>query len=165
MLQSTQKKNKAVKRKGENQCMYFFLVSQDNTLLFFARAFCDKRRYFSGTVCIDNLYTMVYSIIMHKILQTETYKNWFKKLRDEKAKFAIGQRIGRMTVGNFGDSKTVGSGVFELRIDVGKGYRVYFTNNGKRIVILLVGGDKSTQDADIKSAKKMAEGIDYGKID
>ena len=108
---------------------------------------------------------MLYSIIVYKVLQTETYKKWFKKLRDERAKFAIGQRIARMTVGNFGDSKTVGGGVFELRIDVGKGYRVYFTNNGKRIVILLVGGDKSTQDADIKSAKKMAEGIDYGKID
>lgn len=102
---------------------------------------------------------------MYKILQTETYKRWFKKLRDERAKFAIGQRIARMTVGNFGDSKSVGGGVFELRIDVGKGYRVYFTNNGKRIVILLAGGDKSTQDADIKTAKEADRGIDYGKID
>ena len=64
-----------------------------------------------------------------------------------------------MTDGNFGDSKTVGGGVFEMRIDVGKGYRVYFTNNGKQIVILLVGGDKSTQDEDIKTAKKMAKEI------
>lgn len=62
-----------------------------------------------------------------------------------------------MKNGNFGDSKTVGGGVFELRIDVGKGYRVYFKNNGKEIIILLVGGDKSTQEADIKAAKKMAE--------
>ena len=62
-----------------------------------------------------------------------------------------------MTVGNFGDSKSVGDGVFELRIDVGKGYRVYFTNNGKEIVILLVGGEKTTQDEDIKEAKKMAK--------
>ena len=54
---------------------------------------------------IDKLY-MVYSIIMHKVLQTETYRKWFKKLRDEKAKFAIGQRIGRMADGDFGDSKT-----------------------------------------------------------
>ena len=124
-----------------------------------------KKRPRAPAYLIDKLYTVVYIIIMHKVLQTETYKKWFKKLRDEKAKFAIGQRIGRMKDGNFGDSKTVGGGVFELRIDVGKGYRVYFTNNGKRIVILLVGGDKSTQDADIKTAKKMAEGIDYGKID
>ena len=62
-----------------------------------------------------------------------------------------------MKNGNFGDSKTVGGGVFELRIDVGKDYRVYFKNNGKEIIILLVGGDKSTQEADIKAAKKMAE--------
>ena len=102
---------------------------------------------------------MLYSVFMHKVLQTETYKKWFKKLRDERAKFAIGQRIGRMTDGNFGDSKTVGGGVFEMRIDVGKGYRVYFMNNGKQIVILLVGGDKSTQDEDIKTAKKMAKEI------
>ena len=70
-----------------------------------------------------------------------------------------------MRDGNFGDFKTVGGEVFEMRIDVGKGYRVYFTNNGKQIVILLVGGDKSTQDEDVKTAKKMAEGIDCGKID
>ena len=62
-----------------------------------------------------------------------------------------------MKVGNFGDSKTVGEGVFELRIDVGKGYRIYFVNNGKEVVILLVGGDKSTQEDDIKTAKRMAK--------
>lgn len=94
---------------------------------------------------------------MYKVLQTETYKKWFKKLRDNVAKQSITWRIERMKNGNFGDSKTVGGGVFELRIDVGKGYRVYFKNNGKEIIILLVGGDKSTQEADIKTAKKMAE--------
>ena len=94
---------------------------------------------------------------MYKILQTETYKKWFKKLKDQTAKFAIGQRIERMKVGNFGDSKTVGEGVFELRIDVGQGYRVYFTNDGKEIIILLVGGNKTSQDSDIKAAKKMAK--------
>ena len=94
---------------------------------------------------------------MYKILQTETYKKWFKKLKDQTAKFAIGQRLERMKVGNFGDSKTVGEGVFELRIDVGQGYRVYFTNDGKEIIILLVGGNKTSQDSDIKTAKKMAK--------
>ena len=94
---------------------------------------------------------------MYKVLQTETYKKWFKKLRDNVAKQSITWRIERMKNGNFGDSKTVGGGVFELRIDVGKDYRVYFKNNGKEIIILLVGGDKSTQEADIKAAKKMAE--------
>ena len=100
---------------------------------------------------------MVYNIVMYKVLQTETYKKWFKKLRDNVAKQSITLRIERLKNGNFGDSKTVGDGVFELRIDVGKGYRVYFMNKGKEIVILLVGGDKSTQDEDIKTAKKMAK--------
>ncbi|WP_027728830.1 type II toxin-antitoxin system RelE/ParE family toxin [Treponema sp. C6A8] len=94
---------------------------------------------------------------MYSILQTETYKKWFKKLKDQTAKFAIGQRLERMKTGNFGDSKTVGEGVFELRIDVGQGYRVYFTNDGKKIIILLVGGNKTSQDSDIKTAKKMAK--------
>lgn len=94
---------------------------------------------------------------MYKVLQTETYKKWFRKLRDNLAKQSIIMRIERMKNGNFGDSKTVGDGVFEMRVDVGKGYRVYFKNMGKQIVLLLVGGDKSMQDEDIKTAKKMAK--------
>ena len=94
---------------------------------------------------------------MYKVLQTETYKKWLKRLRDNIAKQNIIMRVERMKNGNFGDSKTVGDGVFELRIDVGKGYRVYFMNKGKEIIILLVGGDKSTQDEDIQTAKKMAK--------
>lgn len=100
---------------------------------------------------------MVYSEYVYKVLQTETYKKWFRKLRDDVAKRNITLRIERMKNGNFGDSKTVGEGVFELRVDVGKGYRVYFKNNGKEIIILLVGGSKSSQDVDIKTAKKMAK--------
>ena len=94
---------------------------------------------------------------MYRVLQTEGYKKWFKKLRDDVANQNIAWRIERMRNGNFGDSKSVGDGVFELRINVGKGYRVYFTNNGNEIVILLIGGDKSTQENDIKRAKKMAK--------
>lgn len=94
---------------------------------------------------------------MYRVLQTETYKKWLEKLRDNVAKQNILWRIERMRNGNFGDSKSVGDGVFELRINVGKGYRVYFTNDGKEIVILLIGGDKSTQENDIKKAKKMAK--------
>ena len=111
------------------------------------------------------MYTMVYNTIVYKILQTEKYKKWFKKLRDNIAKQNITWRIERMFNGNFGDSKNVGGGVFELRVDVGKGYRVYFTNNGKEIVILLVGGDKSTQDEDIKAAREMAKEYKYGETD
>ena len=64
-----------------------------------------------------------------------------------------------MGLGNFGDCKSVGESLFELRINVGKGYRVYFTNQGNKIVVLLVGGDKSTQEKDIKMAKKMIKEI------
>ena len=92
----------------------------------------------------------------YEVRQTEEFSKWFKKLKDAVAKVSIARRIVRMEDGNFGDSKSVGGGVFELRINVGKGYRVYFTNKDNRIVFLLVGGDKSTQDTDIKTAKKMA---------
>lgn len=94
---------------------------------------------------------------MYKVLQTETFRKWFKRLRDDIAKFAIGQRIERIKSGNFGDSKSLGDNIFELRVNVSKGYRVYFKNKGESIVILLVGGDKSSQDSDIKTAKKMGK--------
>ena len=95
----------------------------------------------------------------YEVRQTKEFSKWLKKLKDALAKVAIVRRLDRMKEGNFGDSKSVGSGVFELRVDVGKGYRVYFTNKNNKIVILLVGGDKSTQDEDIKIAKKMVKEI------
>jgi putative addiction module killer protein len=90
------------------------------------------------------------------VSQTEEFRDWFKALRDRKARAAIDARIRRMTLGNKGDSKSVGHGVSELRIDVGAGYRVYFTERGKEIVILLCGGDKSSQKRDISRAKAVA---------
>lgn len=95
----------------------------------------------------------------YEVRQTKEFSKWLKKLKDAVAKIAILRRLDRMKEGNFGDSKSVSGGVFELRIDVGKGYRVYFTNKNNRIVFLLVGGDKSTQDEDIKTAKKMSEEV------
>ena len=95
----------------------------------------------------------------YEVRQTKEFSKWLKKLKDALAKVAIVSRLDRIKEGNFGDSKSVGSGVFELRVDVGKGYRVYFTNKNNRVVILLVGGDKSTQEEDIKTAKKMAEEV------
>ena len=97
--------------------------------------------------------------VTYEVRQTKEFSKWLKKLKDALAKVAIVRRLDRMKEGNFGDSKSVGSGVFELRVDVGKGYRVYFTNKNNRVVILLVGGDKSTQEEDIKTAKKMAEEV------
>ena len=101
---------------------------------------------------------MVYTLIVeYEVRQTTVFSKWLSKIRDAVAKASIARRIARLENGNFGDSKSVGGGVYELKIDVGKGYRVYFTNKGGRIVILLVGGDKSTQDEDIKTAKEMAK--------
>ena len=103
---------------------------------------------------------MVYNTsVNYEVRQTEEFSKWLKKLKDAVAKVAIARRIDRMKEGNFGDSKSVGGEVFELRIDVSKGYRVYFTNKNNKIVILLVGGDKSTQDEDIKIAKKMVKEV------
>lgn len=95
----------------------------------------------------------------YEIRQTKKFSKWFKTLKDSIAKIAIARRIVRMEEGNFGDSKSIGDKIFELRIDVGKGYRIYFTNKNCKIVFLLAGGDKSTQDNDIDAAKKMAEEV------
>ncbi|MGH9606070.1 MAG: type II toxin-antitoxin system RelE/ParE family toxin [Terracidiphilus sp.] len=84
---------------------------------------------------------------------TEPYTEWFRKLRDVRAKANIIARLHRVESGNFGDHKPVGEGVSELRIDIGAGYRVYFGTNGAVMVILLCGGDKSSQDRDIEKAK------------
>jgi putative addiction module killer protein len=79
---------------------------------------------------------------------------WLERLRDKTASAAIRVRLRRLETGNYGDCKSVGDGVAELRVDVGAGYRVYFARHGREIVILLCGGDKRTQDSDIQTAKK-----------
>ncbi|MFV2069233.1 MAG: type II toxin-antitoxin system RelE/ParE family toxin [Pirellulales bacterium] len=81
------------------------------------------------------------------------YTVWFEALRDKRAKQRIGARIRRVEGGNFGDSKAVGEGVIELRVDYGPGYRVYFGRDGNKLVVLLIGGDKRTQAKDIAAAK------------
>jgi putative addiction module killer protein len=93
---------------------------------------------------------------MIQIRQTEVFTNWFRSLRDRQAKARIQVRIDRLQLGLSGDVKTVGEGVSELRIDYGPGYRVYFTKRGRELIVLLAGGDKSTQDRDIKKAIKLA---------
>ena len=91
-----------------------------------------------------------------EVRQTETFSEWFDSLRDRRARARINVRIRRLSLGNPGDVKPVGHGVSELRIDYGPGYRVYFVQHGRALVILLAGGDKSTQAADIRSALKLA---------
>ena len=91
------------------------------------------------------------------INQTELFKTWLSSLSDPRAKAKIITRIKRATSGNFGDYKSLGGGINEMRIDSGKGFRVYFAQQDKIIYLLLSGGDKSTQSKDIKAAKKMWE--------
>lgn len=96
---------------------------------------------------------------MLEIRKTETYAQWIDNLRDLQARARVQVRIERLAAGNSGDVKAVGEGVSELRIDYGPGYRVYFTKRGREVVILLAGGDKTTQAADIKIALRLAHNL------
>jgi putative addiction module killer protein len=90
------------------------------------------------------------------ILQTPIYARWFASLRDARAKGRIDARVRRLKLGILGDAKSVGGGVSELRVDYGPGYRIYFARRGNTLVLLLTGGDKSRQRADIAKARDLA---------
>jgi putative addiction module killer protein len=90
------------------------------------------------------------------VRQTTVYTSWFDKLRDQAAKIRIDIRIRRLSLGNPGDVKPVGEGVAELRVNFGPGYRIYYVHRGDEFVVLLAGGDKSTQEQDIREAKALA---------
>lgn len=96
---------------------------------------------------------------MVDIKKTDVYARWLDNLRDIRARARVLARVERMAAGNPGDVRLVGEGVSEMRIDYGPGYRVYFTRRGNEIVILLAGGDKSTQDSDIKIAQELARNL------
>lgn len=93
----------------------------------------------------------------YTVKQTEAFKAWLENLLDVRGRIAIARRLERMSIGNFGDSHSVGEGVSELRVDFGPGYRVYYTLRGNDLVIVLAGGDKSTQPRDVKRAQKIAK--------
>ncbi len=93
---------------------------------------------------------------MLEIRQTLNYTEWFNDLRDRITKARIDIRIRRLSLGNPGDVKPVGEGVSELRVDYGPGYRVYFIQKAGVFIVLLAGGDKSSQDNDIRNAKLLA---------
>lgn len=97
---------------------------------------------------------------MNSIQTTEIFDAWFDGLRDRIAKARIQARIDRAEEGNFGDCRPVGKGVSEMRVHYGAGYRVYFKRLGREWVILLAGGDKSTQQADIKTALRVARDLE-----
>lgn len=90
------------------------------------------------------------------VLKSRTFDRWLSKLKDRRAKARIQVRIDRLALGNPGDVEPVGSGISEMRIDYGPGYRVYYLQRGMRFAVLLCGGTKRTQDADIRRATKIA---------
>lgn len=93
---------------------------------------------------------------MFEVYRTDEFSKWLKRLKDANAKARINLRIRRLELtGNLGDAKSVGDGVCELRVDYGPGYRVYFSWRGKEIILLLAGGNKSSQQRDIEQAKKL----------
>jgi len=93
---------------------------------------------------------------MLTIVGSSDFDAWLSALADSKAKARILARLRSATLGNFGDCKPVGEGVSEMRVHVGPGYRVYFTRTGSSVYVLLIGGDKSSQQRDIARAKRMA---------
>jgi len=97
---------------------------------------------------------------MYLINQTETFSKWLLKLKDIKGKVSIIRRIDRARSGNFGDHKSVGENISELRLTTGPGYRVYYTLKDNQLILLLIGGDKSTQNEDIRKAKKLYEELE-----
>ena len=97
--------------------------------------------------------------MMIEIRQTEVYARWFRGLRDRQARARIDNRIRRLSLGNLGDVRPVGEGVSEIRIDYGPGYRVYFVRRGEALIVLLAGGDKGSQERDIRRALELARGL------
>ena len=93
---------------------------------------------------------------MFEIIRSETFDKWLKNLRDARAMSRINARLRQVSLGNLGDVAPVGDGISELRIFYGPGYRVYFIQEGKALIVLLCGGDKSSQKRDIKRAKELA---------
>ena len=96
---------------------------------------------------------------MIEVRQTDVFSKWLVELRDIRARARIQARIDRLELGNVGDAKPVGEGVSEMRIDYGPGYRVYFSLRGSELIILLAGGDKSSQSKDIRKAMSLARDL------
>ncbi len=96
---------------------------------------------------------------MKEVQKTTTFANWLDDLRDIRARARILARVERLAVGHAGDVKPVGEGVSEMRIDYGPGYRVYFRKRGRSLVILMAGGDKSSQKRDISTALRLARNL------
>jgi putative addiction module killer protein len=97
---------------------------------------------------------------MLELKQTETFRKWRTLLKDERARALIASRLDRLAYGHAGDAAPVGNGISELRIHYGPGYRVYFHKRGNTLIVLLCGGDKSSQTKDIKAAKRLMDELE-----
>ena len=97
--------------------------------------------------------------MLSSVRETDVYHEWIRRLRDKRARSIIEARIARLARGNPGDVKSVGEGIREIKIRYGPGYRVYFVQRGKLLIVLLCGGDKSSQSTDIQQAKVLAAGL------
>lgn len=106
------------------------------------------------------LYPGGYTFRVVEICTTDVFDKWLRKLRDAQARARILVRIKRLSLGNPGDVKLVGEGVLELRVDYGPGYRVYYVQRGAELIVLLAGGDKSSQEQDIAKAIELAHGLE-----
>ena len=114
----------------------------------------------AGRIWIDNLYPVGYTLGMFELRKTAEFTDWLDNLRDLRARARIQIRLRRLMDGNPGDVKPVGEGVSEMRVDVGAGYRVYYAQRRGVYVLLLCGGDKSTQRSDIARALQMARELE-----
>jgi len=101
---------------------------------------------------------------MIKVRYTAVYRIWYRELEDIRAKARIDIRLNAVKKGSFGVQKSVGNGIFELKIDYGPGYRLYYKKIGDDIIVLLCGGDKSTQDADIENARQIVTELENGNV-
>lgn len=114
---------------------------------------------------IDNDPAVLYKGRAFQLVETDAFHGWLGSLKDRRGAARIVDRLKRVANGNFGDVKPARSGVSEMRIDTGPGYRVYYFQRGKELVVLLCGGDKKSQRADIAEAVRMKEKIESGQDD
>lgn len=120
----------------------------------------DTRQFIAGQDLIA-VTSVDYGRHMVEVVRTDDFDQWLRKLKDRVGRLRIVERLDRLTAGHPGDAKPVGRGVWELRLMFGPGYRVYYLPDGPRAILLLCGGDKATQQRDIKRALQLAE--DYRK--
>ena len=99
---------------------------------------------------------------MYIVRQTQEFQDWLDRLADRRAQIRIFARLRLAEAGNLGDWKPVGQGVSEMRVDVGPGYRVYFVRRGRIVIVMLAGGDKSSQKRDIRRAQHLANQLESG---